>query len=180
MTNNENYYYSKYLKYKNKYLDLKQLMGGGLEKDKENELEKKKTKEDVLKKSIGAALYINSFELLNKEPYCAYNLEKMEPQTFKKIIQFNNINVINGSKYELEQFKEKHHDWRNTTFGEVNKLYKTDIDEYCNLYQNEVKSDLDEGSGLFGDFDDKQIREKIEVDLKDEDEENNVVNLFSE
>ena len=177
MTNNENYYYSKYLKYKNKYLDLKQLMEGGL--DKENELEKKKTKEDVLKKSIGTALYINSFELLNKEPYCDCNQQDSGPQKFKKIIQFNNINVINGSKYELEQFKEKHHDWQNTTFGEVNKLYKTDIDEYCNLYQNEFKSNLDEESGLFGEFDDKQTKESIEADLKVEDEENNVVNLFS-
>ena len=175
MINNENSYYSKYLKYKKKYLDIKQLIGGDLE----NGLEEKKRKEDVLTRSIGAALYINSFELLNEEPFCNLKLEEMEPSKSKKIIQFNNKNVIHGSKIELEQYKETHSNWENTSFGEIKKLYKTDIDEYCKLYQNEFKSDLDEDAGLYGQLDDKQTKKKMEDDIEEEEEENNVANLFN-
>ena len=49
-------YYSKYLKYKKKYLDLKQLVGG------QQENEEKESKEEFLMRSIGAALYINSYQ----------------------------------------------------------------------------------------------------------------------
>ena len=166
---------NKYLKYKKKYLDLKQLIGGDLE----NGLEEKKRKEDVLTRSIGAALYINSFELLNEEPFCNPKFEEIESSKTQKIIQFDSMNVGRGNSFELEQFKELHSNWENMSFGEVKKIYRTDIDEYCKLYQDESKSNLDEDAGLYGEFDDNQTKDKIEHQMKEEAKENNVTNLFS-
>ena len=51
MINNENSYYAKYLKYKKKYLDLKQLIGG---QDDKELVETQKRAVDVLIKSIGS------------------------------------------------------------------------------------------------------------------------------
>jgi len=175
MTNNENSYYSKYLKYKKKYLDLKQLIGG----EPENGLEEKKRKEDVLTRSIGAALYINSFELLNEEPFCNYKFEEIKSSKTQKIIQFDSMNVGRGSSFELEQFKELNSNWENMSFGELKNIYITDIDEYCKLYQDETKSNLDEDAGLYGEFDDNQTKKIIEDDMREEKEENNVANLFN-
>ena len=170
MINNENSYYSKYLKYKKKYLDLKQLVGG---------VQKKETKEDILTRSIGAALYIKSFELLNNEPFCTHSLEEMNLSKSNKIIQFNNMNVSKGTIIELIKFKEIHSNWETITFGEVTNLYKVDIEEYCKLFEDELKSDLDDKKGLYGEFDDGITHAHIEEAIIKEEKENNVVNLFS-
>lgn len=175
MINNENSYYSKYLKYKKKYLDLKHLLGG----NQENESEVKKSKEEFLMGNSAVALYINSFESINNEPFCNPKFEEIESSKTQKIIQFDSMNVGRGNSFELEQFKELHSNWENMSFGEVKKIYRTDIDEYCKLYQDELKSNLDEDAGLYGEFDDNQTKDKIEHQMKEEAKENNVTNLFS-
>ena len=171
MINNENSYYSKYLKYKKKYLDLKQLVGG---------VQKNKTKEDVLIRSVGAALYIKSFELVMGELFCTRGLEEINTSKSNKISQFNNMNIRSGNIFELEKFKKLHSNWESITFGEiVNNLYKVDIEEYCKLYENEFKSNFNEKEGLYGEFVDGITHANIDKAIIKEEEENNVVNLFS-
>jgi len=170
MINNENSYYSKYLKYKKKYLDLKQLVGG---------VQKNETKEDILTRSVGAALYIKSFELINNDHFCTHSLEEMNLPKSNKIIQFNNMNVIKGTFSELRKFKEINSNWETITFGEVAALYKVDIEEYCKLFEDELKSDLDDKKGLYGEFDDGITPAHIEEAIIKEEIENNVVDLFN-
>ena len=117
MTNNENSYYSKYLKYKKKYLDLKHLLGG----NQKNELEVKKSKEELLMENVAVALYINSFESINNEPFCNPKFENIESSKTQKIIQFDSMNIGRGNSFELEQFKELHSNWENMSFGEAKK-----------------------------------------------------------
>ena len=172
MINNENSYYAKYLKYKKKYLDLKQLIGG---QDDKELVETQKKAVDVLIKSIGAALYIRSFKKIHDKSYCRAILD----ESYQEIGKFDNDNIIIGTEIELEKFKEINSKWRNMTFGEIKRSNMNDIEEYCKLYNEENKSVLDDDANLFGEFDDTITKDRIQEKIQIEDKENNVTNLFS-
>jgi len=165
MINNENSYYSKYLKYKKKYLDLKQLIGGG-EEDKQ-----KKLTVDKIASNPALALYVKSFEKFN-------NNESFCESTPEKIMEFDIRNIRFGTSIEFENYKNINSNWITQSFGELKNLHKVDFKEYCELYNEENKSVLKDDEGLYGEFGDG-LSVKIKKSTAEEEEENNVVNLFT-
>ena len=173
LNNQSEIFYKKYCKYKKKYLDLKQLIGGN--EDKESG-EKERKAIDVLIENPAVALYIRSFRKdHDQQSYC----RALSNNLFEEIGKFDNSSIINGTEIELDKLKESYSNWESMTFGEIKRINRPQLEEYCSLYNNEHKSVLDDDANLFGEFDDTITKDRMEEAYAREDEQNNVTNLFS-
>ena len=170
---NQQSYYSKYLKYKKKYLDLKKLIGG----DDNEEPSGPKKSEILLEDNLGLKLYMEGFESIVEQKFCEIkNSQDLEDQ--KLIIDFNNKDISFAPSNIFEEYKNLN-DNDSKTFGELFEENKRLIEEYCKLYDEETRPDnIDDGSFVTG-LDTKNASEDIMKSIAEEKKDNEVTNLFS-
>ena len=114
--NSNEYYYQKYLKYKNKYLELKAFQGGKSRESREINRCERKAVCNFVKSSL---------------PEAINNTDKKRGDQYKKI-----VNYTNSSCDRMEQLEKV-----NVSSETLSEEYKSKLNQ-INIYKNDLEKEL--------------------------------------
>ena len=168
-----NNYYKKYLKYKKKYLELKDKIGGSIDDEHQkiydlvykNKLTSENNYNDIL-----LVIYIKSFKNIFGVEYCEAGDDK-KVEFFTKYISDSKIPEINI-------LKEKDSEWDRLNFANINSLINFRIQEFCEAYKKKSNPKLVDGEGIYGSFDSKSIQDNIEKSIVKEEIHDEVSDIY--
>ncbi len=143
-------YYQKYMKYKNKYLELKKNIIGG-------EDPKKYSNEELI-----TNFYTESFLKLIGKKFFNSSLEE--------ILKFNKFEISKGKNSLLDLIIDRNIADSKVTFGEIIKPY------FDSLPRDKTVDEFNEEDGLYGK--NAGVEDDIKRSIIKEEENNNITNLF--